>query len=169
MIEKHPQSTTVIRFQDCDAFGHLNNARFINYFINAREDHLRTYYDFDLYAHARASGENWLVTRHQVAYLRPAMLGEVVRITTRLIDVTADALTVEGVMADASDRQLKAVQWTTFRYVSLHNGRPTTHPSEVMALLQRVEIDEDLPLGDLDARLRDLKKYHRNKLVEPVT
>ena len=29
------------RFSDCDPFGHLNNARYIDYFINAREDHLR--------------------------------------------------------------------------------------------------------------------------------
>ncbi len=31
-------SKTKIRFQDCDPFNHLNNAAYINYLINARED-----------------------------------------------------------------------------------------------------------------------------------
>ena len=29
-----------VRFQDCDPFGHLNNARYIDYFLNARQDQI---------------------------------------------------------------------------------------------------------------------------------
>ncbi len=46
---KEPVSNVVIRFQDCDPFGHLNNARYIDYFINAREGHLVEYYNLDIY------------------------------------------------------------------------------------------------------------------------
>ncbi|WP_192348725.1 hypothetical protein [Algoriphagus sp. Y33] len=35
-VEKIPESNSVIRFQDYDPFNHLNNARYIDYFINAR-------------------------------------------------------------------------------------------------------------------------------------
>ena len=31
------QSTVKIRFQDCDPFNHLNNAAYLNYFVNARD------------------------------------------------------------------------------------------------------------------------------------
>ena len=47
-MEKVLKSTYTIRFSDCDMFAHLNNARYIDYFLNAREDHLRTYYNLDL-------------------------------------------------------------------------------------------------------------------------
>ena len=44
------ESTTHIRFQDCDPFGHLNNAQYLDYFMNAREDHLLANYAFDIFA-----------------------------------------------------------------------------------------------------------------------
>jgi acyl-CoA thioester hydrolase len=31
ILSKELESTAVIRFQDCDPFGHLNNARYIDY------------------------------------------------------------------------------------------------------------------------------------------
>ena len=101
-LDKHPESKVIIRFQDCDAFGHLNNTRFINYFINAREDHLRQYYAFDLYEHARASNKNWFITKHEIAYLRPAQLGEKVTIRTKLIDLSS--LPMEGAVRTAAPK-----------------------------------------------------------------
>lgn len=47
-MNKSPSSTYKIRFSDCDLFGHLNNARYLDYFLNAREDHLKEAYNIDL-------------------------------------------------------------------------------------------------------------------------
>lgn len=41
---KELESIAVARFQDCDPFSHLNNARYIDYFLNAREDQLALFY-----------------------------------------------------------------------------------------------------------------------------
>ena len=49
VLPKVLESKTKIRFQDCDPFNHLNNASYINYLINAREDQLIKYYDIDIY------------------------------------------------------------------------------------------------------------------------
>ncbi|MGB0837938.1 MAG: acyl-CoA thioesterase, partial [Flavobacteriaceae bacterium] len=38
-----------IRFQDCDPFNHLNNGKYIDYFVNAREDHLLEFYNLNLF------------------------------------------------------------------------------------------------------------------------
>ena len=156
-LDKFPESKVVIRFQDCDAFGHLNNARFINYFINAREDHLREYYAFNLYEHAQASNQNWFITKHEIAYLRPAQLGEVVTIKTRLIQFSNSTLTVEGAMFDDAGNKLKAVQWTKFRYVDLARGRSAAHPEDVKQLLASVLV-EDVEREDLNKRILELKK-----------
>ena len=43
------QSTVKIRFQDCDPFNHLNNAAYLNYFVNAREDQILEQYGIDIY------------------------------------------------------------------------------------------------------------------------
>lgn len=70
-IIKEPMSDVVIRFQDCDPFGHLNNARYIDYFINAREDHLSEHYDFDIYERQKQSNSNWVVAKTKIAYIFP--------------------------------------------------------------------------------------------------
>lgn len=159
-MEKYPISKTVVRFQDCDAFGHLNNASFITYFINAREDHLRDYYAFDLYEHARTSNENWFIGRHEIAYLRPAALGETVHIQTGLLHFSSRSLMVEGVMFDQDQQKIKAVQWTTFRYVDLKQGRAAEHPESITTLLSGVLL-EGVERESLDQRIRQLKKAGR--------
>jgi len=35
---KLTESRAIIRFQDCDPLRHLNNAKYFDYFYNARED-----------------------------------------------------------------------------------------------------------------------------------
>jgi acyl-CoA thioesterase FadM len=47
-MELTPKSFYTIRFGDCDLFGHLNNARYLDYFINAREEHLKERYQVQL-------------------------------------------------------------------------------------------------------------------------
>lgn len=161
MREKHPRSQHIIRFQDCDAFGHLNNANFLHYFINAREDHLRSSYGLDLYAHARETGNNWFVARHEIAYLHPAQLGETVTIQTGLLAFSENAVTVESLMFDEAGTRLKALLWTDYRYVDLQRGRPASHDDELMALLAEVALDPDTIPPTLDVRLADLKQQQR--------
>ena len=50
---KEPESRVIVRFQDCDPFGHLNNSRYLDYLINARKDHLVAAYGFDIYERAK--------------------------------------------------------------------------------------------------------------------
>lgn len=63
-----------VRFQDCDPFNHLNNSKYIDYFINAREDHLLENYNLDIYTMALKEGISWVVASNQISYLRPALM-----------------------------------------------------------------------------------------------
>ena len=42
------ESSHLIRFPDCDPFNHLNNARYLDYFINAREDQVWDAYGINI-------------------------------------------------------------------------------------------------------------------------
>src|SRR6188472_1810792 len=85
MIQKVWESKTLIRFPDCDPFNHLNNARYLDYFMNAREDHLMRGMEFNIYKIAQEQGVSWVVASHRIAYLRPAMLMETVTIDSTLL------------------------------------------------------------------------------------
>ena len=47
-LPKNPESTYVIKFQDCDPLGHLNNVRYLDLFLNAREEHTMQHYALNL-------------------------------------------------------------------------------------------------------------------------
>ncbi len=142
-IVKEPESKVVIRFQDCDPFNHLSNAKYLVYFINAREDHLVQAYDFDLYAKAKESKCNWVVTRHQIAYMAPALVNESVLIRTSLRRYTDQSVLMEGKMYDAAGKRLKSLLWTQFTYVSLATGKTAKHPEDIQAFLAGILLEEE--------------------------
>src|SRR5215211_2576793 len=129
-LAKELETTATIRFQDCDPFQHLNNARYIDYFMNAREDQLKQFYNFDIFKETQRTGQGWVVTKNQLAYLYPAAVQEQVVIRTNLVKMTDSVLVVEGLMLDSAARRLKSVAWIEFTYVSIQTGRSTHHPGE---------------------------------------
>jgi acyl-CoA thioester hydrolase len=143
-----PCSEISIRFQDCDPFGHLNNARYLDYFINAREDHLAHSHGLDIYARQQATGENWVVVEHRIAYLAPVRFREKVRIRTCLLDFGPRDLHMEGLMLGQAEDAPRALLWTKFAYFSLAQGRSLPHPPDILAFLAGIR----LPGGRPNAR-----------------
>lgn len=162
-LPKVLESTAVIRFQDCDPFGHLNNSRYVDYFMNARTDQLLADYDFNIFAVGQKLGSNWLVSKTQIAFLLPAVLMETVRIQTRLIWATQRKLVVEGIMFDAGGRQMKAVAWAEFTFVNLTNGRSASHTDELMQLFHAVQVNEIYETVTFDERVAQLRQTQRQK------
>ncbi|MCI0398405.1 MAG: acyl-CoA thioesterase [Chloroflexi bacterium] len=159
---KELESTLTVRFQDCDPFGHLNNARYVDYFMNARQDQLAEFYDFRIFDVGRQLNMSWLVTRSHLAYLAPAGLMEEVRIRTRLIHLTDNSLVVEGVMLDQAGRRVKAVAWIEFTFVSLATGRAATHPEELMDFFSPVVVDVNYAPDHFEQRVQELKTHYRH-------
>ena len=95
-------STSIIRFQDCDPYAHLNNGRYLDYFMNAREDMVWKAYDFNIYDYSRDTGLGWVVTQNQIAYLRPAILMEEVIMESQLTESKPKFIQVEMRMLDAA-------------------------------------------------------------------
>ena len=93
LLVKEPQSVITARFQDCDPFGHLNNARYIDYFLNARQDHILQHYNLRTYEPGMSA--SWVVRTTQIAYLRPVVTMEEVVIRTRLVHFGESSLVME--------------------------------------------------------------------------
>jgi YbgC/YbaW family acyl-CoA thioester hydrolase len=165
-LPKVLESAAVVRFQDCDPFGHLNNARYVDYFMNARTDQLQVDYDFNIFAVGQEIGSNWVVSKTEIAFLLPAMLMETVRIQTRLVWVTQRKLVVEGIMFDESGQQIKSVAWVEFTFVNLTNGRPASHTDELMQMFNAVQINHIYENTTFDERTTQLRQTQRQKRRE---
>jgi len=168
ILAKELETSATIRFQDCDPFQHLNNARYIDYFMNAREDQLRMFYNFDIFKETQRTGQGWVVTKNQLAYLHPAMLQEQVLIRTRLVRMSETVLVVEGLMFDIAAKRLKAVAWIEFTYVSLQTGRSIHHPDEFMSMFRPVVVEEVYTPDGFNQRVDTLKAEYRRQPVPEI-
>ena len=160
-LPKELESTALVRFQDCDPFGHLNNARYIDYFMNARQDQLTQFYQFDIFGVAKETNEGWVVTRTHIAYLSPALMTEQVLIQTRLIHMTDSTLVVEGVMLNRDATRLKAVCWIEFAFVSLSSGKRSKHSEDWMKFFGEVVVDGVYDVAGFNSRVEVLKGLYR--------
>lgn len=139
-MEKLLHSFYTVRFGDCDPFAHLNNARYIDYFLNAREDHLRDYYKLSLSDFAK-KGLGWVVANHEIYYLRPALYNEQICIQSSIIELGEAHLLVEMVMQDENRQSVKAVMWSKFTCINLKTGRKENHPDDFMDFARQVVLD----------------------------
>ena len=146
-------SKAIIRFQDCDPYSHLNNGRYLDYFMNAREDMVWKAYDFNIYEYSRTTGLGWVVTQNQIAYLRPALLMEEVTMESQLMESKPKFIQVEMRMLD-SERKLKSLLWAQFVHVDIRQGKSTAHSAELQELFDKVCIP--VAEKDFNERLRAL-------------
>ncbi len=158
-LNKIAETQTRIRFPDCDPFNHLNNSKYIDYCINAREDHLMQFYDFDIYKLAKEKGISWVVSQNRIAYLRPAYLMEIVTIQSCVLSWGSRDIIVEIIMWDELKTNAKALLWTTFTHFNLRTQKVEIHPQEFTNRFSGLVMDE-LTQITFEERLIQLKTLH---------
>ncbi|MEQ9289721.1 MAG: acyl-CoA thioesterase [Cyclobacteriaceae bacterium] len=155
--QKTTKTSSLIRFQDCDPLRHLNNAKYFDYYFNAREDQVPKLYGIKQSVIFSEYNAVWVVYNHQIAYLRPAGMGEWVKIFSRIIWHNHNTVLIEYFMTDDEETQLKNVLWSTLRYVS-NTGNSTEHPEKITQYLDAVCIrDFDIEATDFQERIRQIK------------
>jgi acyl-CoA thioester hydrolase len=149
------ESTYRVRFTDCDPLGHLNNSRYLDYFLNAREDHVRDAYgmQFDDFI---KNGAYWVVTEHQILYRRPALYNEVVTIGSMAIGQDEQHLWIEMQMWNEGGTELKSLLWTRLTSVELKTGRKAPHTREFMAFARGLIHGENLLQQGISHRMMEL-------------
>ena len=140
-LVQSPETLHRVHFQDCDMLGHLNNARYLDYFLNAREDHTTAHYNLNMGELARAQSAGWVITKHHISYLKPARQGVVVRILSQLIHFDNSNLVLEMQMRNEDGTRLLALLWSEMTFVALPAGTRTDHSNALMELLEELDVD----------------------------
>jgi acyl-CoA thioester hydrolase len=165
-LVRTPESTHRVHFQQCDMLGHLNNARYFDYFLNAREDHTTEHYDLNLGQLARDLKAAWVITKHHISYLKPAKQGTTVRILTQLIHFDNSNIVVEMQMRTEDGHRLLALLWSEMTFVQMPGATRLDHPDALMDLLADLDVPGvDYDPDGFDERVKrvrqDLKKLRR--------
>lgn len=170
MLNKEPESLVRVQFEHCDPFGHLNNMQYLSYIMNARTNHLREYYDFDLFEHGNQTGNNWVVTRTRINYLSPVRFNEQMLIQTRLIYADDRRIVPEAVVMTPDKKRLHAVAWIEFAYFNVKRARPMRHGEELIEFFKSIETPvTEFHIEKIDNRTTELSRQIRTQKDQMVT
>ena len=156
-FEKVPTTKSLVRFSDCDPFNHLNNSKYIDYFLNAREDQLLQYYHFSVFNYSRSTGFGWVVGQHEIVYLKPAFTMETVLIESMIIKWGERDILVEFKMWDQERIKLKSLMWTKFFYYNLATQKSAVHPDDLNDKFKSLVVTGG-EINSFEKRIEEIKK-----------
>jgi tol-pal system-associated acyl-CoA thioesterase len=128
------RAATRVRFHECDLYGHVNHAVYLQYLETARVQLLR---DHALpIEELRRRGVNLVVRRLSIEYLKPAFLDDSLEVATEVLRMRGSSGAFRQVVARGADRIADAtVEWACVG----NDGRPVRLPAELDALRPRGE------------------------------
>lgn len=124
---------TIVRSYECDSYGHVNNAVYLNYLEYARMEYLRQI-GFD-YKGVVASGFYLYVTHIDIHYKASAFLDDELEIEVSAKSLGAVSGTIHQVLRKQDEKGNSVicaeadVTWAT---VSSKDGKPSRLPKEFM-------------------------------------
>lgn len=128
MIKEIFESRHKIRTYECDSYGHVNNATYLNYLEFARMEALEKK-DLDL-ARLKKLGFLVLIRRVEIDYKYPASMGDVIIIKTYVHDYRKTSGTFAQDITRESDEKIIANARVTWVFTNLH-GSPIAIPEVI--------------------------------------
>jgi acyl-CoA thioester hydrolase len=126
--DRTPHTITVIaQAADIDELGHVNNTVYLRWVQDVATSHWRAVArdeDIDRFI--------WVVTRHEIDYLRPTLVGEAVTLTT-WVGTPRGARFDRFVEIVGADGTLRARAATVWALVDTRSNRAVRVPAEVAA------------------------------------
>ncbi len=122
-----------VRGYHCDFYGHVNNARYLEFLEEARWSYLETGLDLQEW---KRRGLGFVVTAVTIRYLRPAGLNTVLEVRSQMAAVGERRGVINQEVADTADGKLVAAAEVTFAVVDLTTGRGVPLSGEIAEILE---------------------------------
>lgn len=158
-MEKEISSVVKVRFSDCDPIGHLNNVKYLEYMLNAREDHVENGYGFTYEEYTRKTGCTWITVQNEIAYLKEVRYNAKVVITSKTIELGDRISQVEILMKSEDGKTIHSILWLTVIYFNMKTRASASQPEETKDLFRKFLVD----LEEKDFQSRVLHFRRNNK------
>jgi len=117
----------VVQAGEIDRLDHASNQVYLRWVLEAALAHT-TALGLPEEAYL-ARGQAWVVRKHELTYLRPAMLGDRLRVETRVTTMSvASSVRKTRILRDQTLLFEAVTDWV---YVALPSGRPVRIPAEI--------------------------------------
>lgn len=160
-METELSTEVKIRFSDCDPIGHLNNVKYLEYMLNAREDHVENGYGFTYEEYTKRTGCSWVTIQNEIAYLKEVRYNSKVQITSKTIEINDRISKVEILMKSLDGKTIHAVLWITVIYFNMKTRTSDVHPEETKNLFLKFLVN--LEQKDFQSRVSFLRQQNKLK------
>lgn len=158
-MEKELSTTARIRFSDCDPIGHLNNVKYLEYMLNAREDHVESGYGFTYEEFTKKTGCTWVTVQNEIAYLKEVRYNSKVLISSKTIELGDRLSKVEILMKSEDGKTIHSILWLTVIYFNMKTRKSEAHPEETKELFQKFLVN--LEEKDFQSRVAYFRKQNK--------
>jgi acyl-CoA thioester hydrolase len=120
-----------VRFRDCDAFGHVNNAVYLTYLEQAR---------VEAWHHLHGTSglpKDLILARVEIDYRAPATLGDRVVVRLRVAAVGTKSFTLDCEIENVRTRELVATARTVQVMYDYDEGKSVPIPPDIRARLEQ--------------------------------
>ena len=128
-MEAHPIK---VRGFHCDMFGHVNNARYLEFLEEARWEWLNRITTFDFFEKHHMS---FVVVNININYKRPSVLNDELMISVTLKNIGNKSAAVNQVITRKSDLKVVADADVTFATVDNNTGKAIELNDEIKKIL----------------------------------
>ena len=122
-----------VRFRDCDAMGHTNNAVYLTYLEQARFAHWRSLWGFGT-PQLPPGLPGVILARAECDYRRPAKYGDILEIRLTVAEIGRTSFRYEYEIVDEAGRTVVTAKTVQVMY-DYTTEKPVTIPDEIRALL----------------------------------
>ena len=126
--------TIKVRGFHCDMFGHVNNARYLEFLEEARWEWLNRIGPFDFFENKNLS---FVVVNININYKRPSILNDELIITVELKSIGNKSAVVHQTITRKSDNKLIADADVTFAMVDNVTGRAIALDENMREILSK--------------------------------
>ena len=129
----------VVRFSDVDIMGHVNNARYLSYFEQARVDYYKKLKALDLRKMDAGSKFAFIVAEVGVKFHAPAFIDETLVIAIRVAEVRTKAFRMEYQVREKKTRRLIATGYSVQVMYNYREKRAFPIPSSLKRKIRALE------------------------------
>lgn len=159
-MQKELSTVVKVRFSDCDPIGHLNNVKYLEYMLNAREDHVEQGYGFTYEEYTRRTGCTWITIQNEIAYLKEVRYNAKVQITSKTIEISDRLSKVEILMKSEDGQTVHSILWLTVIYFDMKTRRAAVQPPETISMFKDFLVELEEP--DFRTRVASLRKKNKS-------
>jgi len=151
-----------VRFNDCDPMGHLNNGKYIDYFVNGMEDFLFKKFRINL-AEELSRGIGWVVRDHRILYLNPVKHHQTVFIKVEFVQIKEKEFEVEMQMYSSNSNRIHALIRSTFSCFNIEKKCRIPHPEKVFFSISSTVNPDLLFYQTLSERFKSIRAQKNSR------